>query len=145
MPRTFFLISCSCGHCCYCLNLWSLLKCRAFSQLRQSTRWVFMNNSSLPSGVSGTTAPSIFGSAILNEQPRPPRLSACKVVHKRFSGPWPTWELWEFQAQREIFGQNIWRGAMPASVSLAICGELAPLFLPPFRRLTLGLSWRIQL
>lgn len=70
-----------------------------------------MNNSSLPSGVSGTTAPSIFGSAILNEQQRPPCLSAHKVVHKRFSGPRPAWEFWEFQAWREIFGQNIWRGA----------------------------------
>lgn len=111
MPRTFFLISCGCSHCCCCLNIWSLLKCRAFGQLGQSTRWVFMNNSSLPSGVSGTTAPSIFGSAILNEQRRPPCLSARKVVHKRFSGPRPAWEFWEFQAQREIFGQNIWRGA----------------------------------
>ena len=65
-----------------------------------------MNNSSLPSDVSGTTTPSIFGSAILNEQPRPPCLSARKVVHKRFSGPKPTWEFWNSRPKGRSLGKT---------------------------------------
>ena len=65
-----------------------------------------------PPRAAAGPAPSIFGSAILNEQPRPPCLSARKVVHKRFSGPRPTWEFWNSRPKGRSLGFGSWRAGL---------------------------------